>query len=70
MENKVNPDEVCNRALAAKMDVYRAKEMFEAVLKNYNDQVDGLINVVQLMKQRILELEQGFKDGESQEKKK
>jgi hypothetical protein len=59
----VNPDEICNRALSAKMEVYRAKEMFEAVLKNYNDQVDGLINVVQLMKARILDLEKG-KDSE------
>ena len=69
MENRVNPDDLCNRALSAKMEVYRAKEMFEAVLKNYNDQVDGLVNVVQLMKGRILELEQGQKKDNQNEKK-
>ncbi|MEW6042464.1 MAG: hypothetical protein AB1633_13175 [Elusimicrobiota bacterium] len=53
----INPDVVCQDALQAKMEVYRAKEHFEAVLKVYNDQVDGLINVVNLMKARILELE-------------
>jgi hypothetical protein len=56
-EKTVNPDEVCQRAVHAKMAVYQAKEHFEVILKGYNDQVDALIGVVDLMKRRILELE-------------
>jgi hypothetical protein len=53
----VNPDQICQQAIQAKLNAYQAKEHFESVLKTYNDQVDALINVVQLMKNRILELE-------------
>ena len=56
-EKTVNPDEVCHRVIQAKLATYQAKEHFEAVLKGYNDQVDALIGVVELMKRRILELE-------------
>ena len=57
MENKVNPDEICNRVMSGRMGFYRARETADAALKIYNDEVDGLINVVQLMKQRILDLD-------------
>jgi hypothetical protein len=53
----VNPDIICQQAVQAKLNVYQAKEHFESVLKIYNDQVDNLINVVQMMKARILELD-------------
>ena len=56
-QNTINPDTVCQQALNAKMDVYRSKESFEAVLKMYNDQVENLVNVINLMKNRILTLE-------------
>jgi hypothetical protein len=62
-QNAINPDQVCQNAIQAKLNVYQAKEQFETVLKMYNDQVDNLINVVGLMKARILELE-----GEKKEK--
>jgi hypothetical protein len=55
--NAVNPDVVCQQALRARMATYEAKEHFETVLKGYNDQVAGLINLVGMMKARILELE-------------
>ena len=55
--NTVNPDIICNQVMLAKMNVYQAKEQFEAVLKVYNDHIDGLINLVNMMKNRILELE-------------
>lgn len=42
--------------------------MFEAVLKSYNDQVDGVMNVIQLMKQRILGLEQAAVEQKRTEK--
>jgi len=57
-QNIINPDEVCRQAVQTKLAVYQAKEHFESVLKMYNDQVDQLVNVTALMKQRILELEQ------------
>lgn len=57
MQQPINPDVICQQAIQAKLNVYQAKEHFESVLKMYNDQVDGLINVVQIMKARILELE-------------
>jgi hypothetical protein len=56
-QNVINPDAVCQQALQAKLNAYQAKEHFEAVLKMYNDQVDNLINLVGLMKNRIIELE-------------
>ena len=56
-ETVINPDIVCQQAIQAKLNVYQAKEYFETVLKTYNDQVDNLINLVNLMKNRILELE-------------
>ncbi len=56
-QNTVNPDQVCQQAVGAKLNVYQAKEHFESVLKTYNDQIDGLINVIGMMKKRILELE-------------
>jgi ADP-heptose:LPS heptosyltransferase len=53
----INPDVVCQQAIQAKLNVYQAKEQFETILKVYNDQLDNLINLVSLMKNRILELE-------------
>jgi hypothetical protein len=67
MEEKVNPDILCQNALNAKMEMYRAKEMGEAVLKNYNDRMDELVNVIQLMKARILEMERKLADLEGKE---
>ena len=62
--NTVNPDQICQQAIQAKLNAYQAKEQFESVLKVYNDQVDSLINIINLMKNRILELE-----GEVERKK-
>ena len=58
--NTINPDQICQQAVQAKLNVYQAKEQFETVLKVYNDQLDNLINLVNLMKNRILELEGEF----------
>jgi hypothetical protein len=55
--NTINPDAVCQQAIQAKLNVYQAKEQFETVLKSYNDQLDNLVNLVALMKSRIMELE-------------
>ena len=55
--NAINPDAVCQQAIQAKLNVYQAKERFETILKAYNDQLDNLINLVGLMKNRIIELE-------------
>jgi len=60
----INPDIVCQQAVQAKLFVYQAKEHFESVLKTYNDQIDNLIGLVNLMKNRIMELE---KEKESPE---
>lgn len=56
-QNVINPDAVCQQVIQAKLNVYQAKEHFESVLKVYNDQVDNLVQVVNLMKNRIVELE-------------
>lgn len=55
--NIINPDQICQQAVQAKLNVYQAKEQFETVLKVYNDQMDNLLNLTNLMKSRILELE-------------
>jgi hypothetical protein len=57
--NAINSDAVCQEAIQAKLNIYQAKEQFETVLKHYNDRLDNLINLVALMKGRILELEKG-----------
>jgi hypothetical protein len=67
-QNQINPDAICNQALQAKMDVYRAKEGFETVLKNYNDQVDNLMNLVNLMKSRILAVESELEKLKTEQK--
>lgn len=54
----INPDEVCQQAVQAKMAVYQAKEHFETVLKGYNDQVNNLLGLVSLMKNRLITLEE------------
>ena len=61
-QNVINPDAVCQQAIQAKLNVYQAKEHFESVLKVYNDQVDNLVQVVNLMKGRIVELESKQKE--------
>jgi hypothetical protein len=66
-QNTINPDVICQQAIQAKLNVYQAKEQFETVLKMYNDHVDGLCNVIGLMKARILELE-GKNDKKEEEK--
>ncbi len=53
----INPDDICQQAIQTKLAVYQAKEQFESVLKIYNDRVDNLVNLIAMMKQRILELE-------------
>ena len=63
----INPDVICQQAIQAKLNVYQAKEHFESVLKMYNDRVDNLINLVAMMKNRILELEgEKGKEGDVQ----
>lgn len=61
----INPDTVCRQAIQAKLNVYQAKEHFESVLKSYNDRLDDLVNVVNLMKGRILELEGQEPEGKA-----
>jgi hypothetical protein len=55
--NAINPDQICQQAIQAKLNTYSAKEHFESVLKMYNDQLDNLVNLVGLMKNRVIELE-------------
>lgn len=64
-QKMINPDAVCQQAIQAKLNVYQAKEQFETVLKMYNDQLDNLVNLVGLMKNRVLELEgEKFREGD------
>lgn len=58
-QKTIDPDVICQQAMQAKLNTYQAKEHFESVLKMYNDQVDNLINLVSIMKNRIMELEGG-----------
>jgi hypothetical protein len=67
-QNAVNPDQICQQAIQAKLNVYQAKEQFETVLKVYNDQLDNLVKLVTIMKNRILELE-GGKEKKDDKKK-
>ena len=68
-QNTINPDAVCQQAIQAKLNVYQAKEHFETILKVYNDQMDNLVNLVNLMKNRIIELEGELERAKLQGKK-
>jgi aspartate/methionine/tyrosine aminotransferase len=68
-QNTINPDAICQQAIQAKLNTYQAKEQFETVIKQYNDQVDNMINLIGLMKNRILELEGELVKARSVEKK-
>ena len=57
MEQVVNPDEVRRRVVQVRLELYQGKEVWEATLKSYNDQVQSLLSLVGLMKARILELQ-------------
>jgi hypothetical protein len=67
-QNTINPDQICQQAIQAKLNVYQAKEHFETVLAIYNGQVDNLINLVNLMKNRIVELESDPRNKDVKEK--
>ena len=56
-QQTINPDVICQQAIQAKLNVYQTKEHFESVLKKYNDHVDNLLNLISIMKNRIVELE-------------
>ena len=56
-QQQINPDVIIQRLIQARMDAYRAKEIFEAALKNLSDENENVIALINLMKSRILELE-------------
>ena len=66
----INVTELCQQAIQIKLNMYQAKENFEATLKFYNDQVDYLINSLQTAQNKIIELQEEFTafKGETQEK--
>jgi hypothetical protein len=63
----INPDQIVQQTMQAKMEVYRAKEMFESVLKHSNDQLDNMVGLVQMMKTRILELEKEVEENKKKQ---
>lgn len=60
----LNLDLICQEALQAKLNMYQAKEHFEAILKIYNDRVDNLLTAIEIMKKRIQTLENTNKNKE------
>ena len=68
-QNTINPDSVCQQAIQAKLNVYQAHEQYQSIFKIYNDQLDNLINLVGIMKNRILELEGELGKARSVDKK-
>jgi len=61
-QKTVNPDDVVNNAMQAKLEMMDAKENFGAVLKKYDDHIKDLILVISMLKNRVLELEKPKKD--------
>ena len=57
-QQSINPDTICQQAVQAKMNMYRARENFETAQKVYNDAMDNCINCVGIMKARIIQLEE------------
>ncbi len=62
-QNRISPDDICNRVIGAKLNMYRAKEHYESAIKEYNDSVDQLMDAVRLMQDRIVALQR--KNNES-----
>ena len=63
-QQSINPDTICQQAVQAKMNMYRARENFETAQKVYNDAMDSLINCVGIMKARIIQLEEQQQEEE------
>jgi len=62
-QKEVNPDEVVNAAMQAKLGMLDAKEEFGSMLKKYDDHIKDLVTVINMMKNRILELESPKKEA-------
>jgi len=56
-ERVVNPDDICQQVMQAKLNMYQAKENADATLKAYNDQVGELVGVIGILKTHILKIE-------------
>ncbi|OGJ89357.1 MAG: hypothetical protein A2487_05005 [Candidatus Raymondbacteria bacterium RifOxyC12_full_50_8] len=65
----INPDIICQQALQVQLKAYKAKEAYDAVLKEYGDVVDLTVQTVNLMKNRILELENQVKEAKEKDNK-
>ena len=66
-QNVINPDVVCQQAIQARLNVFQGKEQLEIAIAQYNREIDNLINLVNLMKKRILELEQEKEKNDKKE---
>jgi hypothetical protein len=53
----INPDVLCHQTMQTKIAVYQERERLDSVMMNYNAQVDGLIQMIGFLKNRIVELE-------------
>ena len=67
--NLINPEEICQSAIQAKLNAYQARENADSVCKIYNDKVDALINLVGIMRNKILELENELEKVKMTQKK-
>ena len=60
--NRINPSEIIQQAIQAKLDLYTARENYDAVMKTYNDRNANLVNLINLETSKILELEAVIKE--------
>ena len=60
---EINPDTVLANSINAKLKFYKAKGNFEASIAEYNDVVGDLLELVNGMKARIIELEKPSEEG-------
>ena len=57
MERKIELNEIIGNVQQARLNMFRAKENSDSMLKVYNDGIDGLIQVIQLCNQKITEIQ-------------
>lgn len=68
MDNQsLSPEQIIAAFMESRMALYKSRDSYEAVLKNYHDRSDVLIQVVQAYQKRLLELEEEVKTLKSKD---
>lgn len=68
--NMLNPDDIVNNNLSAKIAMFDSKQRNEAALAAFAESNQQLVTTISIMKNRILELEAQLKEAKTEKKPK